>query len=223
MSSADARRPHRRAAAASTTTTTTTPPIFDAHDPSPLRPLLLATSLYLVLALLLDAGPTLPYTTRLYYSDTKGAPTPAFASPWHRRAILVTAATAIVFAMVALVRAATGVSRLLARETEKRTGRPEDGREGRSGVVDRMDGHQLFLLILAIFLTALAPPTTAGPLAYGVCQTGCNALVASCYMAAGAVFGTVTAGLGTAPAILSCNAAHGTCMAACAAAVLLPA
>ena len=62
----------------------------------------------------------------------------------------------------------------------------------------------------------------AGPLAYGICQAGCNAVAVACYAAAGATFGTVTAGIGTAPAIVGCNSALGVCMAACVAAGLAP-
>jgi len=62
----------------------------------------------------------------------------------------------------------------------------------------------------------------AGPAAYGICQAGCAAVVVACYAAAGAVFGTVTAGVGTPAAILGCNAAHGTCSTACIAAGCLP-
>lgn len=45
----------------------------------------------------------------------------------------------------------------------------------------------------AIFLTILfltASNTSAGPIAYAICQTGCNALVVACYAAAGFTFGT---------------------------------
>ncbi|KAJ9064622.1 hypothetical protein DSO57_1028539 [Entomophthora muscae] len=62
----------------------------------------------------------------------------------------------------------------------------------------------------------------AGPLAYGICQTGCNAIVVACYAAAGATFGTVTAGIGAPAAVVSCDAALGTCMAACVAAGFAP-
>ncbi|KAF1791546.1 hypothetical protein GQ600_7838 [Phytophthora cactorum] len=61
-------------------------------------------------------------------------------------------------------------------------------------------------------LTAALASTSevnAGPLAYGICQTGCNAVAAACYAAAGAVFGTVTGGIGTMPAIIGCNVALG--------------
>lgn len=64
--------------------------------------------------------------------------------------------------------------------------------------------------------------TEAGPAAYGLCQAGCAAVVVACYAAAGAVFGTVTAGAATAPAILACNVAFGKCSAVCAAIALTP-
>ncbi|KAI0644389.1 hypothetical protein C8Q79DRAFT_912887 [Trametes meyenii] len=77
---------------------------------------------------------------------------------------------------------------------------------------------------LATFLTAVAiiPTAYAGPFSYGICQTGCNTVAVACYAAAGAVFGTVTAGVGTPVAILACNAALGTCSAACIAAGFAP-
>ena len=61
-----------------------------------------------------------------------------------------------------------------------------------------------------------------GLLAYGICQTGCNALVVSCYAAAGFTFGTVTAGVGVPVAIIGCNTGLSTCMAACAVVALTP-
>eukprot|EP00438_Fugacium_kawagutii_P035237 Skav227196 [mRNA] locus=scaffold2048:203559:203783:- [translate_table: standard] len=64
--------------------------------------------------------------------------------------------------------------------------------------------------------------TSGGPLAYGICQTGCNTVAVACYGAAGATFGTVTAGAGVPAAIIACNAALGTCMAACVAAGCTP-
>ncbi|KAH9851373.1 hypothetical protein C2E23DRAFT_886554 [Lenzites betulinus] len=78
--------------------------------------------------------------------------------------------------------------------------------------------------VFLTFLAALsaAPAAHAGPLAYGICQTGCNALVVACYAGAGAVFGTVTAGVGTPAAIVACNVALGQCSAACALIVLAP-
>ena len=73
----------------------------------------------------------------------------------------------------------------------------------------------LFVLIL------MTPAVSGGLLAYGLCQAGCAAVVVACYAAAGFVFGTVTAGAGTPPAILACNAAFGKCCAAFAVAALL--
>lgn len=83
----------------------------------------------------------------------------------------------------------------------------------------------------ALFFTLLllsASGISGGPIAYAICQTGCNALVVVCYAAAGFIFGTgkeiwlesrkfiqlfplylVTAGAATAPAILACNAGLG--------------
>lgn len=69
----------------------------------------------------------------------------------------------------------------------------------------------------------LAGTADAGPLSYGICQSGCNALVVACYAAAGFVFGTVTVGVGTPVALMACNAKLGVCMAACVAAGLAPA
>lgn len=75
--------------------------------------------------------------------------------------------------------------------------------------------------LAAVLLLAL-PQADAGLLAYGVCQTGCNAVAAACYAAGGYVFGTVTAGAGIPAAVASCNSALGVCMAGCVAAGFLP-
>ncbi|PNH05266.1 hypothetical protein TSOC_008486 [Tetrabaena socialis] len=64
-------------------------------------------------------------------------------------------------------------------------------------------------LLLAALLAAAASSVRAGPLAYAICQTGCNALVVACYGAAGYIFGTVTAGAGVPVAILTCNSKLG--------------
>lgn len=44
--------------------------------------------------------------------------------------------------------------------------------------------------IFIVTILLLSSIISAGPLAYGICQTGCNALVVSCYAAAGFTFGT---------------------------------
>ncbi len=75
------------------------------------------------------------------------------------------------------------------------------------------------LILMLVSLPALVEP---GPFAYGICQTGCNAMVVACYAAAGFTFGTVTAGVGIPAAIVACNAALGVCMAACIAAGFAP-
>lgn len=52
------------------------------------------------------------------------------------------------------------------------------------------------------------------PLSYGICQSGCNALAVACYAAAGVTFGTITAEFVAPAAVICCNTALGTCMAA---------
>jgi hypothetical protein len=78
--------------------------------------------------------------------------------------------------------------------------------------------HFLLLFIVTLILNS----ANAGILSGAICSAGCAAVVVACYSAAGAVFGTVTAGAGTPAAILACNAAFGKCMAACAAATVVP-
>ncbi|KAI9487037.1 MAG: hypothetical protein EXX96DRAFT_517501 [Benjaminiella poitrasii] len=78
------------------------------------------------------------------------------------------------------------------------------------------------ILILLATLCLFFHVSKAGPIAYGVCQTGCNGLAVACYGAAGYTFGTVTAGVGIPVAIVQCNAALGACMGACVAAGLIP-
>ncbi|KAK7907987.1 hypothetical protein PG985_015290 [Apiospora marii] len=63
--------------------------------------------------------------------------------------------------------------------------------------------------------------TIAGPLAYGICQAGCSAVVVACYSAAGFTFGTVAA-VAAPAAVVACNSAYGTCQAACAASLVAP-
>lgn len=77
--------------------------------------------------------------------------------------------------------------------------------------------------LTTLFTTAtLTSAAFAGPAAYGICQAGCAAVVVACYGGAGAVFGTVTAGIGVAPALIACNSAFGTCQAGCWAALIAP-
>ncbi|KAF7345529.1 hypothetical protein MVEN_01571500 [Mycena venus] len=61
----------------------------------------------------------------------------------------------------------------------------------------------------------------AGPIAYGLCQTGCNAVAVACYAGAGLVFGTVVAAPAAPAAAITCNVALGTCSATCATVALL--
>jgi hypothetical protein len=82
----------------------------------------------------------------------------------------------------------------------------------------------LALVLCAIIL--MVPYAKASLITYGVCQSGCAGLAVACYAralymfgtvttTAGYVFGTVTAGVGTAPAILSCNNTFGKCSSTC--------
>ncbi|PNW84627.1 hypothetical protein CHLRE_03g151950v5 [Chlamydomonas reinhardtii] len=84
-----------------------------------------------------------------------------------------------------------------------------------------MKGFAKSLLALAILATAFSA-THAGPIAYGICQTGCNALAVACYAAAGFTFGVPSWGAAIPATVLACNAGLGTCMAACVAAGLSP-
>lgn len=80
-----------------------------------------------------------------------------------------------------------------------------------------------FALLVFLLISSMMPlMAESGLLAYGICQTGCNACVVACYAAAGATFGTITAGAGVPAALIACNAAQGVCMAACVAAGLSP-
>lgn len=81
-----------------------------------------------------------------------------------------------------------------------------------------MESFLKYVVVLAMFIQI----TQSGPLAYGICQTGCNAVWVACVAAAGGVAGVSTGGIAVPAAILACNAAQGTCMAACVAAGLLP-
>uniref|UniRef100_A0A8H7NKW5 Cysteine-rich protein n=1 Tax=Bionectria ochroleuca TaxID=29856 RepID=A0A8H7NKW5_BIOOC len=75
-------------------------------------------------------------------------------------------------------------------------------------------------LYLVTTFATLPISVLAGPIAYGVCQSGCAGVVMACYGAAGFIWGA-TAGAAAPPAIIACNLAFGKCSAACAATALL--
>ena len=77
-------------------------------------------------------------------------------------------------------------------------------------------------ILIAIILIISISFALSGPIAAGVCYTGCNALWVACVAAGGGVAGVTTGGLGVPAAILGCNAAQGVCMAACVVALLSP-
>ena len=81
-----------------------------------------------------------------------------------------------------------------------------------------MNAIAKILIVLALFTST----ANSGLVAYGICQTGCNAVWVACVTAAGGVAGVSTGGAAVPAAILACNAAQGTCMAACVAAGLSP-
>ncbi|VEN50320.1 unnamed protein product [Callosobruchus maculatus] len=78
------------------------------------------------------------------------------------------------------------------------------------------------LLVLAFAI--LVAQCQAGPIgaivAYGACQTACNAGYVTCCTAAGATAGTFTLGLGIPAALAGCSVIQGVCMAACAGAAV---
>jgi len=79
------------------------------------------------------------------------------------------------------------------------------------------------ITLFCVLLLLISPcPVESGPTAGAMASAGCAAVVVACYAAAGAVFGTVTAGAGTPAAILACNSAFGTCMQAACWATLTP-
>ena len=80
-----------------------------------------------------------------------------------------------------------------------------------------MNAVMKIIIMFALFNTA-----HSGPLAYGICQSGCNAVWVACVAAAGGVAGVSTGGAAVPAAILACNAAQGVCMAGCVAAGLSP-
>ncbi|KAJ3011798.1 UNVERIFIED_CONTAM: hypothetical protein HDU68_001522 [Siphonaria sp. JEL0065] len=93
------------------------------------------------------------------------------------------------------------------------------------------------LPLLSLFVLAASTQVSAGPIAWGVCQTACNAGVVVCYAAAGLTFGTVTivagpvswwawlfGGGATAAtgAAAACSAVQGACMSACTPLLIAP-
>ncbi len=78
------------------------------------------------------------------------------------------------------------------------------------------------ILIISIIVLNLISASFQGPIAAGICYSGCNAVWVACVAAAGGVAGVSTGGLGVPAAILACNAAQGVCMASCVAALLSP-
>ena len=60
---------------------------------------------------------------------------------------------------------------------------------------------------IILFLAILIHLCIGGPIAAGICYSGCNAVWVACVAAAGGVAGVTTGGIGVPAAILACNAA----------------
>lgn len=77
-------------------------------------------------------------------------------------------------------------------------------------------------LLLSILILSLNI-VQAGPVAAGICYAGCASVTVACFAAAGFTFGTVPgAQIASIPALAACNAAFGTCEAACMVALAFP-
>ncbi|CAI2195945.1 19742_t:CDS:2 [Funneliformis geosporum] len=73
-----------------------------------------------------------------------------------------------------------------------------------------------FFVLISLIIFSLQPSNVnAGPIAYASCQTACNLGWGTCYAAAGLIAGTVTGGLATPLAAITCNLAQGACMTGC--------
>ena len=78
-----------------------------------------------------------------------------------------------------------------------------------------MSSKIVALTLVLAMVTKLTEAGIVGMAAYGICQSGCNAVTVACYAAAGFIFGTVTMGLGTPAAVVACSVSQGLCMAGC--------
>ena len=77
-----------------------------------------------------------------------------------------------------------------------------------------MTKAQNLTLIFAALILLSCGSTDAGPIAWGACQTACNAAWVACLAGAG-----LTAGVAAPPALVgvaaTCSTAQGACMALC--------
>ncbi|GAB7333604.1 hypothetical protein MBLNU13_g05172t1 [Cladosporium sp. NU13] len=74
--------------------------------------------------------------------------------------------------------------------------------------------HFLTLELILLMFCTFFGHGHANPAAYAVCQASCAVVVAACYIANGARFGTVRA-VRAPPGLLRCNTAFGACQATC--------
>ena len=73
------------------------------------------------------------------------------------------------------------------------------------------------LMMFGLFGGIWIEDVQGGPVAYAICQTGCNTVWVACCTACGGTAG-VAAPPAIVPCMLACNAANGICMTACVAA-----
>lgn len=79
----------------------------------------------------------------------------------------------------------------------------------------------LFLFLLLTFSCQMF--VFCGPMAAGICYSGCAALVVVCFSGAGFSFGTVPGSqIAAVPALTACNTAFAVCESACVSALLVP-
>merc|ERR1712004_54379 len=83
----------------------------------------------------------------------------------------------------------------------------------------KLSNKQLILLLACLCL--FSTNAEAGPIAWGVCQTACNAAYVVCVGAAGGTAG-VAAPPALIPALALCSTAQGTCMTACTPLLVAP-
>ena len=81
--------------------------------------------------------------------------------------------------------------------------------------------HKLILLLI-LLVVVFQEDIHAGPIAAGICYSGCNAVWVACVSAGGGTAGVSTGGAAVPAAIIACNAAQGVCMANCMAALAAP-
>ena len=79
-----------------------------------------------------------------------------------------------------------------------------------------------FVKSFIIMLALLTSTAHSGPLTYAVCIAGCHTAWVACVAAGGGVAGVAFGGAVVPATVMTCNAAHAACVAACAGTGFLP-